>query len=66
MRVELSGTLSEKVAQLSPDQLMRIQREVQDAAQEFFQNDRMNFPGAALVITGRKSEHGSMISMASE
>ncbi len=57
VRVELSDTLREKAAQLSPDQLTRIQHEVQDAVQEFFQNDRMNFPGAALVITGRKSEH---------
>ena len=65
VRVELSETLREKAAQLSQDQLTRIQREVQEAAQEFFQNDRMNFPGAALVITGRKSEHGSIISMAS-
>jgi len=54
VRVELSDTLREKAAQLSPDQLTGIQREVQEAAQDFFQNDRMNFPGAALVITGRK------------
>ena len=54
VRVELSDTLREKAAQFPPDQLTRIQREVQDAAREFFQNDRMSFPGAALVITGRK------------
>ncbi|HEY3026636.1 MAG TPA: methyltransferase domain-containing protein [Pyrinomonadaceae bacterium] len=65
VRVELSDTLREKIAQLPPDQLTRIQRDVQDAAQGFFQNDRMNFPGTALVITGRKSEYGSMISTAS-
>lgn len=64
VRVELSDTLREKVAQLSPDQLRRIQHEVQNAAREFFQKDRMNFPGAALVITGTKSEHG-LISTAS-
>ena len=65
VRVELSDTLREKAGQLFPDQLMSIQREVQEAAQEFFQSDRMNFPGAALVITGRKSEYGSIISTAS-
>ena len=57
VRVELSDTLREKAAQLSPDQLMRIRQEVQEAAQEFFQNDRMNFPGAALVVTARKQEN---------
>ena len=35
-----------------------IQQEVQDSGREFFQNDRMNFPGAALVLTGTKSEPG--------
>ena len=58
VRVELSDTLREKMAQLSPDQLTTVQREVQDTAQEFFQNDHMNFPGAARVVTGRKSNKG--------
>ncbi|MEP6707560.1 MAG: class I SAM-dependent methyltransferase [Pyrinomonadaceae bacterium] len=58
VRVELSDTLREKAAQLSPDQLTTIQQEVQDSGREFFQNDRMNFPGAALVLTGTKSEPG--------
>lgn len=54
LRVELSDTLRAKVAQLSRDQLLRVEQEVAEAGERFFASGRMKFPGQVLVVTGVK------------
>lgn len=52
LRVDLSDTLREKVAQLSGEQLLRIEREVDEAGRPFFVSGRMKFPAEVLVVAG--------------
>jgi ubiquinone/menaquinone biosynthesis C-methylase UbiE len=52
LRVDLSDTLRAKVAQLSGEQLLRIEREVDEAGGPFFVSGRMKFPAQVLVVTG--------------
>lgn len=54
LRVELSDTLRAKVAQLSRDQLLRVEQEVAEAGKRFFASGRMKFPGEVLIVTGVK------------
>lgn len=54
VRVELSDTLREKVALLSPEQLRCVVRDVEAAGRAFFSDDRMRFPGQVLIITATK------------
>jgi SAM-dependent methyltransferase len=54
MRSETSGTLREKLAALSAEDRMRVAREVQEAAREFFPEGRMSFPAQVLIVTGRE------------
>ena len=55
LRAELSETLREKIAVLSPRQLAAIAEDVKAAAREFFPNDRMSFPAEALIVSGAKA-----------
>jgi len=52
MRSELSDTLRTKVAGLSTDEVNRLAKEVEQAGQAFYENDRMRFPGEVLIVTG--------------
>lgn len=52
LRVELSDTLRAKVAQLSHEQLLGVEREVEEAGQQFFVSGQMKFPAQVLVVTG--------------
>jgi SAM-dependent methyltransferase len=52
LRVELSDTLRAKVAQLSREQLLRVQREVEEAGRPFFVSGQMKFPAQVLIVTG--------------
>lgn len=54
LRVELSDTLRAKVAQLSQDNLRRVEQEVAEAGERFFVSGQMKFPGQVLVVTGVK------------
>ncbi len=54
LRVELSDTLRAKVAELSRDQLLRVEQEVAEAGKRFFVSGQMKFPGQVLIITGVK------------
>jgi len=56
MRSEMSGTLREKLATLSPAQTDLIAQEVQEAVREFFPNDQMRFPAQMIIVTGKKPE----------
>ena len=54
MRSEISDTLRSKLASLPAEQRTQIAKEVQSAAAPYFPNNRMNFPGETLIVTGRK------------
>ncbi len=53
LRSETSATLREKLTGLSTKERLRVARAVQEAAREFFPNNRMNFPAQAIVVTGK-------------
>jgi ubiquinone/menaquinone biosynthesis C-methylase UbiE len=61
MRSEISGTLREKLATLSPPQVDLIAQEVQKAVREFFPNGQMKFPAQMIIVTGRKSEDSATL-----
>jgi len=54
LRTEMSEVLRDRLAGLSPDQILFIQQAVSDLARRYFENGRMNFPARALIVTGRK------------
>jgi SAM-dependent methyltransferase len=54
LRVELSDTLRAKVAQLTREQLHRVEQEVEEAGRQFFASGRMTFPTQVLIVNGRK------------
>jgi ubiquinone/menaquinone biosynthesis C-methylase UbiE len=54
MRSETSGTLREKLTELSEEERVRAAHEVQEAAREFFPNNQMSFPAQMLIVTGKK------------
>jgi ubiquinone/menaquinone biosynthesis C-methylase UbiE len=54
LRVELSDTLRAKAAQLSREQLLRIERGIEEAGRPFFASGQMRFPAQVLIVTGRR------------
>ena len=65
LRTEMSETLREKMARLTPAQLPTVKQAVADAAQRYFLSGAMSFPAEALIVSGRKrsilvdTTHGS-------
>jgi ubiquinone/menaquinone biosynthesis C-methylase UbiE len=55
LRTEMSESLREKMARLTPAQLPTIKQAAADAAQKFFVSGKMSFPAQALIVSGRKS-----------
>jgi ubiquinone/menaquinone biosynthesis C-methylase UbiE len=55
LRTEMSESLREKIAGLTPAQLPTLKQAVADAAQRYFVSGKMSFPAQALIVTGRKS-----------
>jgi hypothetical protein len=55
LRTEMSGTLREKMARLTPAQLPTVKQAVADAAQKYFVSGTMSFPAEALIVSGTKS-----------
>ena len=55
LRTEMSESLREKMAGLTPAQLPIIKQTVADAAQRHFMSGKMSFPAEALIVCGRKS-----------
>jgi ubiquinone/menaquinone biosynthesis C-methylase UbiE len=55
LRTEMSETLREKMARLTPAQLPTIKQAVADAARRYFVRGKMSFPAEALIVSGRKS-----------
>jgi ubiquinone/menaquinone biosynthesis C-methylase UbiE len=54
MRTEMSETLREKMARLTPAQLPTVKRTVGDGARRYFVSGTMSFPAEALIVSGRK------------
>jgi ubiquinone/menaquinone biosynthesis C-methylase UbiE len=54
MRSQTSGTLREKIQNLSNEKANQIAHELQEALSEFFPNDQMKFPAQMLIVTGIK------------
>jgi SAM-dependent methyltransferase len=54
LRTEMSESLREKMAGLTPAQLPTIKQAVADAARRYFVSGKMSFPAEALIVTGRK------------
>ena len=55
LRTEMSETLREKMARLTPTQLSTVKQAVADAARRYFVSGKMSFPAEALIVSGRKS-----------
>src|SRR5438067_5802607 len=55
LRTEMSETLREKMARLTPAQLPTIKRAVADAARRYIMSGKMSFPAQALIVSGGKS-----------
>jgi len=53
LRTEMSETLREKMARLTPAQLPTIKQAVADAARRYFVSGKMSFPAEALIVSGR-------------
>jgi ubiquinone/menaquinone biosynthesis C-methylase UbiE len=54
MRSETSGTLREKLASLSPQEVALVAQETQEAVREFFPNNQMSFPAQMTIVSGKK------------
>jgi ubiquinone/menaquinone biosynthesis C-methylase UbiE len=54
LRTEMSGTLREKMARLTPAQVPTVKQAVADTARRYFASGTMSFPAKALIISGRK------------
>jgi SAM-dependent methyltransferase len=54
VRTEMSETLREKMARLTPAQLPIIKQAVADAAGGYFTSGKMSFPAEALIVSGRR------------
>ena len=55
LRTEMSGTLRDKMARLTPTQRPTVKRTVADAVQRYFVRGTMGFAAEALIVSGRKS-----------
>jgi hypothetical protein len=54
LRTEMSESLREKMARLTPEKIEVIKQAVADGAQEYFMSGKMRFPAEALIVSGRK------------
>jgi ubiquinone/menaquinone biosynthesis C-methylase UbiE len=54
LRTEMSETLREKMARLTPAQLPTVKQAVADAARRYFASGTMSFPAEALIVSGRR------------
>lgn len=54
LRIELSDTLRAKIAQLTDEQLPRVEQDVEEAGRQFFVSGQMKFPAQVLIVSGMK------------
>jgi ubiquinone/menaquinone biosynthesis C-methylase UbiE len=55
LRTEMSDSLRQKIASLSPEQLREAKREVLEAMGEYSTTHGMSFPGEVLIVSATKS-----------
>lgn len=55
LRTEMSETVREKMARLTPAQLPTVKEAVANAARRYFVSNTMSFPAQALIVSGRKA-----------
>jgi len=56
LRTEMSETLREKMAGLTPAQLPTVKQAVADAARRYFVSGTMSLPAEAFIVSGGKSD----------
>src|SRR5207248_2969829 len=56
LRTEMSETLREKMARLTPAQLPTVKQAVADAARRYFVSGTMSLPAQAIIVGGGKSD----------
>ena len=56
LRTEMSETLREKMARLTPAQLPTVKQAVADAARRYFVSGTMSLPAEAFIVSGGKSD----------
>jgi SAM-dependent methyltransferase len=54
LRTEMSETVREKMARLTPIQLPTVKQAVADAVRTYFVSGTMSFPANALIVSGKK------------
>jgi Methylase involved in ubiquinone/menaquinone biosynthesis len=55
LRTEMSESLREKMARLTPEKIEAVKQAVADGAQQYFSSGKMSFPAEALIVSGRNS-----------
>jgi SAM-dependent methyltransferase len=55
LRCEMSEKLREKIAMLSPEQMIEVKRQVLDALREYSTDGGISFPAEVLIVSGAKS-----------
>ncbi|MEY2486785.1 MAG: hypothetical protein QOH39_2433 [Verrucomicrobiota bacterium] len=55
LRTEMSESLREKMAGLTPAQVLTVKQAVADTARRYFVSRKMSFPAEAIIVSGRKS-----------
>lgn len=54
LRSDTSDTLRERLKRATPEQVTRIEQEVEETARGYFPNGSMSFPAEMIIVTGRK------------
>ena len=57
LRSEMSDSLRAKLATLTSDQKIAVKQAVDAAVAKYFKNGEMNFPGQALIVSGRMAAY---------
>jgi len=59
LRTEMSETVREKMARVTPAELPAVKQAVADGVRRYFVNGTMSFPAQALIVCGRKTARSS-------
>jgi hypothetical protein len=54
VRSEMSETIRDKLAQLTPEQLIQVLEELKEVVRPFFAEDCMRFPAEVILVAGKK------------
>ena len=56
LRTEMSESLRDKMADLTPAQVSAVKQAAADAAQRYFVSGKMSFPAEVLIVSGRGTD----------